>query len=201
VTLAIDTPHGPARAHLHASDGATTAVVLGHGAGGGVNAPDLVAAKRAALALGITVVLVEQPYRVAGRRSPAPAQQLDTAWLAVLERLELDGLELITGGRSSGARVACRTAATAGAAGVICLAFPVHPPGRPEKSRLEELDAVTVPVLVVQGSHDPFGMPPPAPKRTVVEVAGNHSLRAGEKAVEAAVGEWLTVIHDAGSTG
>jgi predicted alpha/beta-hydrolase family hydrolase len=199
VTLEIDTPHGPARAHVHASEDATTAVVLGHGAGGGVNAPDLVAAERAALALGFTVVLVEQPYRVAGRRSPAPAQQLDTAWLAVLERLDLDGLELITGGRSSGARVACRTAAIAEAAGVICLAFPVHPPGRPEKSRLHELEAVTVPVLVVQGTRDPFGMPPPAPKRTVVEVAGDHSLRAGAKAVEAAVAEWL--IQDAGSTG
>jgi uncharacterized protein len=192
VTLDIDTPHGPARAHLHVSDGATTAVVLGHGAGGGVNAPDLVAARRAALALGMTVALVEQPYRVAGRRSPAPAQQLDTAWLAVIEQLDLDGLELITGGRSSGARVACRTAAESGAAAVICLAFPVHPPGRPEKSRLDELDAVTVPVLVVQGARDPFGMPPPAPRRTVVEVDGDHSLRAGAKAVEAAVGEWLT---------
>jgi uncharacterized protein len=198
VTLDIDTPHGPARAHVHPSEGAKTAVVLGHGAGGGVNAPDLVAAKRAALAVGITVVLVEQPYRVAGRRSPAPAQQLDTAWLAVLEQLDLGGLELITGGRSSGARVACRTAAAAGAAGVICLAFPVHPPGRPERSRLDELDAVKVPVLVVQGSRDPFGMPPPAANRTVVEVEGNHSLRAA-KAVEAAVAEWL--IQDAGSTG
>jgi hypothetical protein len=191
VTLDVETPHGPARAHLHASEGATTAVVLGHGAGGGVNAPDLVAAKRAALALGFTVVLVEQPYRVAGRRSPAPARQLDTAWLAVLGQLDLDGLALITGGRSSGARVACRTAAQAGATGVICLAFPVHPPGRPEKSRLDELAAVTAPVLVVQGARDPFGMPPPGPNRTVVEVAGDHSLRAGAKAVEAAVGNWL----------
>jgi uncharacterized protein len=192
VTLELGTPHGPARAHLHVSEGATTALVLGHGAGGGVNAPDLTAARRAALALGITAVLVEQPYRVAGRRSPAPSQQLDAAWLAVIDQLELDGLELIVGGRSSGARVACRTAAEAGAAGVICLAFPVHPPGRPEKSRLGELDAVTVPVLVVQGARDPFGMPPPAPNRTVVEVNGDHSLRAGAKAVEAAVAEWLT---------
>jgi len=192
VTVDIDTPYGPARAHLQASEGATTALVLGHGAGGGVNAPDLVAAKRAALALGASVVLVEQPYRVAGRRSPAPTPQLDAAWLSVIEQLDLDGLELIVGGRSSGARVACRTAADAGAAGVICLAFPVHPPGRPEKSRLDELDAVTVPVLVMQGARDPFGMPPPAPNRTVVEVDGDHSLRAGAKAVEAAVGEWLS---------
>jgi predicted alpha/beta-hydrolase family hydrolase len=191
MTLEIDTPHGPARAHVQECDGATMAIVLGHGAGGGVNAPDLEAAKRAALATGVTVVLVEQPYRVAGRRSPAPAQQLDTAWLAVIGQLGLDGLELITGGRSSGARVACRTAAAVGAAGVICLAFPVHPPGRPEKSRLDELDAVTVPVLVVQGARDPFGMPPSAPQRTVIEVNGDHSLRAGAKQVEAAVVEWL----------
>src|SRR5213078_3563910 len=130
----------------------------------------------------------------AGRRSPAPAHQLDAAWITVVEHLsrrELESLRLVTGGRSSGARVACRTAAATGAAGVLCLAFPVHPPGRPEKSRLVELDAVTVPVLVVQGTRDPFGMPPPGPHRTVVEVNGDHSLRAGAKAVETAVGDWL----------
>jgi predicted alpha/beta-hydrolase family hydrolase len=194
VTIGIDTPHGKAIAHVHAADDAGTALVLGHGAGGGVNAPDLVAARRAALAQGVTVVLVEQPYRVAGRRSPAPAHQLDAAWTAVLERLrtgELEGLRLVTGGRSAGARVACRTAAATGATGVLCLAFPVHPPGRPEKSRLPELDAVTVPTLVVQGARDPFGMPPPGPDRTVVEVNGDHSLRSDVKAVELAVSDWL----------
>ncbi len=97
----------------------------------------------------------------------------------------------MTGGRSSGARVACRTAAETGAAGVLCLAFPVHPPGRPEKSRLDELDAVPVPVLVVQGERDPFGMPPPAKGRTVVEVAGDHGLKADTAALEAAVTAWL----------
>jgi uncharacterized protein len=170
--------------------------VLGHGAGGGVHAPDLTAAADAARSLGFTVALVEQPYRVAGRRSPAPARQLDAAWLAVLARLrgdELRGTRLVVGGRSAGARVACRTAAEAGASAVLCLAFPLHPPGRgddPAKSRLPELEAVRLPVLVVQGERDPFGMPPDGPQRTVVRVPGDHSLRNTE-AVRAAVGEWL----------
>ena len=151
--------------------------MLGHGAGGGIASPDLVAARDAALALDVAVALVEQPYRVAGRKSPAPAAQLDVAWLAVLEALDLAG-PLFAGGRSSGARVACRTAAAAGAAGVLCLAFPVHPPGRPEKTRMAELDAVPVPVLVVQGERDPFGMPPAADGRDVVVVPGTHSLRS-----------------------
>jgi uncharacterized protein len=172
------------------------ALVLGHGAGGGVEAPDLVAAQNAAHSAGISVALVEQPYRVAGRRSPAPARQLDAAWTAVVQQLGEDalvGLPLIVGGRSAGARVACRTAADVGAVGLLCLAFPVHPPGKgddPAKSRLPELDAVQVPTLVVQGESDPFGMPPEGPSRTVVRVPGNHSLRnAG--AVTAAVAEWL----------
>src|SRR6476659_5405487 len=150
----LDTPHGAARAHLHPVESARGALVLGHGAGGGVAAPDLVAATRAAIATGVSVALVEQPYRVAGRRSPAPAHHLDAAWLAVVEQLRagpLAGLPLVTGGRSSGARVACRTAIATGAAGVLCLAFPEHPPGKPEKSRLDELDGVEVPVLVIQG--------------------------------------------------
>ncbi|HWE34326.1 MAG TPA: alpha/beta family hydrolase [Solirubrobacteraceae bacterium] len=195
--LKIDTPHGPARAEVEHAAKAAAALVLGHGAGGGVGAPDLQAAKAAALAAGVTVVLVEQPYRVAGRRSPAPAAQLDAAWLAVLAALrrdDLNGLRLIAGGRSSGARVACRTAADAGAAAVLCLAFPVHPPGRPDRSRLSELDAVTVPTLVVQGQRDPFGMPPPKPPlRAVTTVSGNHSLRA-TAAVRDAVGAWLTEL-------
>lgn len=170
--------------------------MLGHGAGGGVESPDLVAAKDAALAAGIGVVLVEQPYRVAGRRSPAPANQLDTAWLSVLAQLrdgELDGLAVMCGGRSAGARVACRTAAEVGAVAVLCLAFPVHPPGRgddPSKSRLPELDAVTVPTLVVQGERDPFGLPPPGPNRRVVTIPGTHSLRSSAT-VREAVREWL----------
>ena len=174
--------------------------MLGHGAGGGVESPDLVAAKDAALAAGLSVVLVEQPYRVAGRRSPAPAGQLDAAWTSVLGQLrerELDGLAVICGGRSSGARVACRTAAEVGAVAVLCLAFPLHPPGRgddPAKSRLPELDAVTVPTLVVQGERDPFGLPPEGPHRSVVLVPGTHSLRS-TAAIGAAVSEWLARIR------
>ena len=192
--MEIETPHGPARAHLHGVDAARAALVLGHGAGGGVGAPDLVTATAAAREVGVSVVLVEQPYHVAGRRSQAPARQLDAAWLAVVERLragELAGLPLLTGGRSAGARVACRTAAETGAIGVLCLAFPVHPPGRPEKTRLPELDAVDVPVLVVQGERDPFGMPPAGPNRTVSVVAGDHGLKSDRAAIAAAVGDWL----------
>jgi uncharacterized protein len=191
--LEITTPHGPARAHLAPAEEPLGWMALGHGAGGGVSAADLVAAARAASDARLTVALVEQPYRVAGRRSPAPAGQLDTAWLAVIEHLRgtgLGDLPLIAGGRSSGARVACRTAATAGAAAVLCLAFPVHPPGRPEKTRLPELDAVEVPVLVVQGEADPFGMPPAAPGRRVAVIPGTHSLRAVAPLREA-VSAWL----------
>ncbi len=170
--------------------------MLGHGAGGGINAPDLRAAARAAGEVGVSVALVEQPYRVAGRRSQPPAAQLDAAWLAVVEQLRagpLGGARLITGGRSAGARVACRTAAEAGAVAVLCLAFPVHPPGKaddPTKSRIPELDSVRVPVLVVQGENDPFGMPPAGRRRKVVRIPGNHSLRA-TAAVEHAVAAWL----------
>jgi predicted alpha/beta-hydrolase family hydrolase len=193
----IDTPHGPGRAHLHPADDPVAALVLGHGAGGGVTAPDLVATTKAARALGISVALVEQPYRVAGRRSPAPAHQLDTAWTAIVEHLtagSLHGLPLITGGRSSGARVACRTAPEVGAIAVLCLAFPVHPPGRPEKSRLDELDAVSVPTLVIQGENDPFGMPPSAPGRTVAAIPGDHSLKRDVPALMAAVTAWLATV-------
>lgn len=195
--LDVETPHGPARVHLHPAEKPHAALVLGHGAGGGVNAPDLASATGVALSEGVTVALVEQPYRVAGRRSPAPARQLDAAWIAVIERLaadELRGLPLVVGGRSAGARVACRTAAETGAVAVLCLAFPVHPPGRPERTRLEELDAVTVPTLVVQGDRDPFGMPPRGPQRTVVEVAGDHSLKSDLPALRDAVSSWLAEI-------
>ncbi|HEX6024237.1 MAG TPA: alpha/beta family hydrolase [Solirubrobacter sp.] len=196
--IELPTPHGPARAHLHEAAEPKAALVLGHGAGGGVTAPDLKAATQAALEHHVTVVLVEQPYRVAGRKSAAPAPQLDAAWIAVIEQLPLEGLPIITGGRSSGARVACRTAAATGAEGVICLAFPLHPPGRPEKTRLGELEAVTVPVLIVQGESDPFGMPPEAPGRTVVKLRGNHSLKSDMPGLRAAVGEFLRRWDDGG---
>src|SRR5437763_14037175 len=199
----FDTPHGSARAHLQVVEGASVALVLGHGAGGGVQAPDLQAAARAAGSLGISAALVEQPYRVAGRRSQPPPSQLDAAWMAAIEQLregELRGTRLVTGGRSAGARVACRTAADAEAVGVLCLAFPVHPPGRaddPAKSRLSELEAVRVPVLVVQGESDPFGMPPPGPVRKIVRVAGNHALRSTD-AIEPAVAGWLQQLLPTG---
>ena len=134
-SLDVDTPHGPARVHMHPVDDPRAALVLGHGAGGGVAARDLVKATAAARDEGFSVALVEQPYRVAGRKSPAPAAQLDAAWRAVVSALPFDDLPLVTGGRSAGARVACRTAADTGAVGVLCLAFPLHPPGRPEKTR------------------------------------------------------------------
>ena len=194
--LELDTPHGQANAHLHPATEPRAALVLGHGAAGGVTARDLVAVTGVALAGGVSVALVEQPYRVAGRRSPAPARQLDAAWTAVIDQLragELRGLPLIAGGRSSGARVACRTAAATGAVGVLCLAFPLQPPRRaaPAPSRLPELDAVTVPTLVVQGLRDAFGMPPAGPRRTVVQVAADHGLKTDLDAVAAAVRDWL----------
>jgi predicted alpha/beta-hydrolase family hydrolase len=192
----LDTPHGPAKVHLHPVDRPKAALVLGHGAGGGVGSKDLVAATEVAQEEGVSVALVEQPYLVAGRRAPAPPGQLDTAWTAVVDHLrgdELAGLPLIAGGRSLGARVACRTAEETGAVAVLCLAFPVHAPGQhdPAKSRLPELEAVNVPTLVVQGENDPFGMPPPGPRRQVVRVPGDHGLKKDVEAVAAAVREWL----------
>ena len=175
--------------------------MLGHGAGGSVTAPDLVAVTRAATAAGVTVALVEQPYRVAGRKSAAPAPRLDEAWLSVVDQLRagpLAGMTLVTGGRSSGARVACRTAAATGAAGVLCLAFPLHPPQRnPDaepKTRLPELEAVAVPVLIVQGENDRFGMPSAADGREVVVVQGDHGLKKDHAKIADAVVAWLARV-------
>jgi hypothetical protein len=200
--IEIETSQGTARAHLEPVRRARGALVLGHGAGGGVGSPDLRTAAAAALEQSLTVALVEQPYRVAGRRAPVPAPRLDAAWIEVVDRLREDhlaGLPLVSGGRSLGARVACRTAAVTEAVAVLCLAFPLLPPQRAgsakaPRSRLDELDGVAVPVLVVQGRGDPFGMPPPGPGRAVVEVAGNHGLRGDLAAVGAAVGEWLATV-------
>jgi len=196
----IDTPSGPARAHLREVDDAKAALVLGHGAGGGVEAPDLTAAAEAANSAGFSVALVEQPYRVAGRRSPAPPKRLDEAWIAVVDHLrgdELAGLPLIVGGRSLGARVACRTLEETSGDAVLCLAFPLAPPRRdeqPPQSRLPELESVSVPVLVVQGESDRFGMPPEGPKRKVVKVAGDHGLKADPGAIGDAVSDWLSTL-------
>jgi uncharacterized protein len=206
--LEVETPHGQANVHVHPADEPTAALVLGHGAAGGVTSRDLVAVTGVALSERVSVALVEQPYRVAGRRAPAPARRLDAVWTAVVDHLlagELRGLPLVVGGRSMGARVACRTAEATGAIGVLCLAFPLQPPRRPgaasAKSRLPELDAVKVPTLVVQGERDPFGIPPVTARRTVVQVPGDHSLRTDLDAVAAAVHGWLprVVAHAAQS--
>ncbi|WCB94396.1 hypothetical protein DSM104299_03130 [Baekduia alba] len=198
--IEIATPHGPARAHVARAADERAALLIGHGAGGGVTAPDIVAARGAALAAGVGVARIEQPYRVAGRRSVAPTHQLDAAWLAVHAALcaaadaPFAGLPVLSGGRSSGARVACRTATETGVAGVLCLAFPLHPPGRADKTRLPELQLVKVPVLIVQGERDPFGMPPRGRRRKVVVVPGDHSLKSGVKQVAPAVAAWLAKV-------
>ena len=174
--------------------GARGALLLGHGAGGSVSAPDLQVAARVALEEGFTIALVEQPYRVADKRTPPKAEKLDEAWAAVVEGLGFT-VPLVFGGRSSGARVACRTAGALGAAAVLCLAFPLQPPARhtgaTPADRLAELDAVDVPVLVVQGENDQFGMPPEAPGRQVVVLAGDHSLKKDLQGLGDAVRVWL----------
>jgi uncharacterized protein len=201
--LVIPAPGGEARAHISLPPGRlpTAALVLGHGAGGGVAAPDLQAARRAAVQLGLAVALIEQPYRVAGRRSPPPAKRLDEAWTAIIDWLahhELRGCALVTGGRSSGARVACRTAPATGSIGVLCLAFPLQPPARAgsdrvSPSRQPELDGASVPVLVVQGHNDRFGMPATdlSCRREVVQVEGDHGLKRQPGLIGETVARWL----------
>ncbi|SCL39656.1 hypothetical protein GA0070624_6642 [Micromonospora rhizosphaerae] len=191
----IDTPRGRARIDTDLPAGpATTVLVLGHGAGGGVDAPDLLAVRDAAVDAGVAVVRVTQPYRVAGRRAPAPAGQLDEAWTAVLAALperHPTVSRLVVGGRSSGARVACRTAGAVGAAGIVALAFPLHPPGRPERSRAAEL-STGLPTLVVNGDRDPFGVPEAGPGIEVVVRPGErHGLRRDPAGTAEAVLGWL----------
>jgi predicted alpha/beta-hydrolase family hydrolase len=201
VVSVVPTPHGDARVHLaRPADEAVGLMMLGHGAGGGVTAHDLSLAAEVALRAGLAVALVEQPYRVAGRRAPAPPAHVDAAWCAVGDHVhsaDLVDVPLVVGGRSFGARVACRTAEDVGAAGVLCLAFPLHPPGRPDRSRLSELTSVTVPTLVVQGDHDPFGVPDPdtLPKAiTLVVVPGDHSLKKEAPAIRSAISTWLAAV-------
>jgi predicted alpha/beta-hydrolase family hydrolase len=200
MTIEIDTPLGLARAHL--SEGGTRGtLVLGHGAGGGVESVDLVEVTTEAAAAGWRVVRVEQPWRVAGKRIAVAPPKLDGGWTAVLDRLRTDGLfvgPLVLGGRSAGARVACRTAGAQGAAGVLALAFPLHPPGRPEKSRAGELTDVTVPICVVQGETDAMGRPDAVAavlsgraNASVYAVAGDHALKKDVHVVAAAAMSWL----------
>ncbi|MFG3558048.1 alpha/beta family hydrolase [Micromonospora sp. NPDC047557] len=191
----INTPRGPARIDTDLpARSAGALLVLGHGAGGSVDAPDLLAVRDTAVAAGLTVIRVTQPYRVAGRRAPAPAGHLDEAWTAVLAALRARHDEvptLLVGGRSSGARVACRTARAVGAAGVVALAFPLHPPGRPERSRAAEL-ATGLPTLVVNGDRDPFGVPASGPGVQVVTRPGEtHDLRRDPAGTADVVRDWL----------
>jgi len=200
----IATPGGDARAVVSAAAAPSMTLVLGHGAGGGIEARDLVALAKVLPDRGVTVVRIEQPWRVAGRRVAGPPATLDKAWLAVLEALDVDG-PLAVGGRSAGARVACRTAEQVGAVGCLALAFPLHPPGRPERSRLDELLGSGVPTLVVQGERDAFGGPKAFPRKRsrsygVVAVPGaDHSFRVTKPHDQAgalstlvtAVGDWL----------
>ncbi len=188
------TPRGPASVALTEPPGARSLLVLGHGAGGGVDAPDLAAVAKAAIGRAVAVALVTQPYRVAGRRSPAPAAHLDEAWSAVVAELRsgpLGDLPLIVGGRSSGARVACRTAAAVGASGILALAFPLHPPGKPDKSRDGELDT-GVTTLVINGDRDPFGVPAERPGVTVATRPGlRHDLRGDLRGTATLVTDWM----------
>jgi hypothetical protein len=203
VSELVDTPHGPARV-LSTGDGSAGTLVLGHGAGGGAEAPDLAALTDEAAGAGWLVHRVDQPWRVAGKRiAPAPPR-LDEAWGAVLDRLRItDRLpgRLVLGGRSAGARVACRTSAVEGAAGVLALAFPLHPPGRPEKTRAPELTGVGVPLVVVQGETDAFGRPEDVAAvlagsglASVYAVPGDHSMKQNPGLAAAAALSWLTEV-------
>ncbi len=197
----VPTPSGTARAHLYGPRDVPV-LALGHGAGGGTAAVDVQAAAAGAQDAGLAVLLVEQPWRVAGRRVAEAPARLDAAWLSVLEQT-VAGRPLVLGGRSAGARVACRTAATAGAGAVLALAFPLVPPTGSRRTRAPELLLPAVPVLVVQGSRDGFGVPADASGRTVHVVAGaDHGFAvrrldgrtSGQVAAEvrAVVAEWLT---------
>lgn len=156
--IVVPTAVGEGRLHRYCAPANPRAVLaLGHGAGGGVQARDLQALASELPQADIEVVLVEQPWAVAGKKvAPAPSQ-LDAAWLPLIAAIDRHGLPLIAGGRSAGARVACRTASEVGAVGLVALAFPLHPPGRPQSSRIDELTSVTCPALVIQGTRDTFG--------------------------------------------
>jgi len=206
-SVEIMTGGGVARPELD-GDGATARflLVLTHGAGGGVEAPDLLAARDAGLLLGGMVARVIQPYRVRGARAPGSAVRQDAAWVEIVAALRslAPDAPLIQGGRSNGARVACRTAAAVGAQAVIALAFPLCPPGRSSRcsptgaSRVAELHAARgggAMVLVVNGERDPFGIPDAQDAGRVVVVPGEtHALKGHRAAIVAAVTEWLPTV-------
>ncbi|MFH9401800.1 alpha/beta hydrolase family protein [Streptomyces sp. NPDC017638] len=207
-TETVGTDAGDARITWHRAGKARLVLAVGHGAGGGIEARDLQALAGALPAHGVTVALVEQPWRVAGKKvAPAP-KTLDAGWRGVWPALAAPGLPVVSGGRSAGARVACRTAAELGARAVLALSFPLHPPGRPEKSRAGELLGAGVPTLVVQGGNDPFGKPAEFPEGDfdLAEVAcGDHGFavprRAGitqEQALEVVTGAVRTWVASLG---
>jgi predicted alpha/beta-hydrolase family hydrolase len=196
--IQIATPSGPAQVQLDLPGTGRPGclLVLGHGAAGGVDAPDLIAVRHAVVPAGVAVARVTQPYRLAGRRAPAPAASLDAAWIAVVqalrERPELERVPVVTGGRSSGARVACRTAVQVGAAAVIALAFPLRTPGRPDRpDRAGELPT-SIPTLVINGDRDPFGTPVAAgPVEVILRQGERHDLRRDPAAIGLLVRDWL----------
>jgi predicted alpha/beta-hydrolase family hydrolase len=193
----ISTVAGPARAELDEAGEPAFLLVLTHGAGGGVASGDLLAARQAGLDSGGAVARVLQPYRVAGARAPGSAPRQDAAWLEIIAALKAvyPGVPLVQGGRSNGARLACRSAQAAGAVAAIALAFPLHPPGKadvPEKSRAGELRSAGVPVLVINGDRDPFGVPDPGDADRLVVLAGEtHTLARSGPAISTAITSWL----------
>lgn len=192
----VPTPHGDARLVIDRSRHPVATLLLGHGAGGGVDAPDLAALAAALPRQGITVVRVEQPWRVAGRRIAPRPRVLDECFVAAADRLRVR-TPLVVGGRSAGARSAARTARELGASGYVGLSFPLHPPGRPERSRLDELDGVTVPTLVVQGERDSFGTPdefPPHHELAVVP-GGDHGFKVPRRGVVTAEEAMAIVVE------
>src|SRR5215469_298553 len=195
--MEISTAAGPARAEVDSVAAPKFLLVLTHGAGGGVTSADLMAARQAGLEAGGAVARVLQPYRVRGASAPGSPERQDAAWLEIIEALRAGhpGVPLVQGGRSNGARVACRTAKASGSAGVIALAFPLHPPGKAhvlEKSRAGELRSAGVPVLVVNGDRDPFGVPDEADADQVVVLKGEtHSLSGHRAEVVNVITTWL----------
>ncbi|MEU7722790.1 alpha/beta hydrolase family protein [Streptomyces tibetensis] len=184
-TETVETDAGTARITWHRAKKPRLVLAVSHGAGGGIEARDLTALAEVLPAHGVTVARVEQPWRVAGKKlAPAP-KTLDTGWRGIWPALAKSGLPVVSGGRSAGARVACRTAAELGAHAVLALSFPLHPPGKPEKSRAAELLGAGVPTLVVQGGNDPFGKPEEFPEGEyeLVEVPyGDHGFAVPKRA-------------------
>ncbi|MEU0984318.1 alpha/beta family hydrolase [Streptomyces griseus] len=183
-TQNVTTDAGEARITWVASPAPRLVLAVSHGAGGGIEARDLQALAATLPGHGVTVALVEQPWRVAGKKlAPAP-KTLDTGWRGLWPALTAPGLPVVSGGRSAGARVACRTATELGAAAVLALSFPLHPPGKPEKSRADELLGAGVPTLVVQGGNDPFGRPdefPPGPYELTEVPHGDHGFAVAKR--------------------